>query len=1181
MNPMLPKKLDPLSLRLQGQQVIEASAGTGKTWTLAALYVRLVLGHEPAGVDGCRALLPPQILVMTFTDAATAELRARIRKRLAQAALFFAQNEQADADAFLHQLRAGIAPCDWPQCAARLDMAAQWMDDAAIYTIHGWSSRMLKSHAFDSASLFVQSRVEDAEKLLLLAAQDYWREWFYPLRPEQLGALQGLGNTPLELLKRVEKRRKQTSKSPQLEATPDQSPAQLLHQWTLWQSRFLLLESAAVSACTEALVGLLADTIGAKKLKGYRADWPGKLRDWAQAGSMLSMNKADREACLKTLERFGLAALRAKNWADADLHPAFAAFDALLLQHAQEPQVSEQLIQHAAFEIDRAYQQAKARLAQFDFSDLLQNLYHALQASDGRLAQAIRDEFPVALVDEFQDTDPWQYGALRSIYGQSDDPSAAAKTALIMIGDPKQAIYSFRGADLATYLSARQQAQAVHTLTGNFRSTAGVVAAVNHVFGQAKLPFGDLPFEKVDACNPNIQPLQVAGQVQPAMTVWHLPRGDSLNKNSINADMAQVFATQMVALLNQKVAQPGDMAVLVRNWSEARAIRLALAQRAVPSVYLSQRDSVFASQQASDLWHVLRAVATPSAGKLLRAALATRLWGKNWAELDALFQDEAAWDAMTERVHHWQAVWQRQGFLPMLHHWLHEQQIAQRLLQQSEGERALTNVLHLGDLLQSASQSLQGEAALIRYFENQLRDPSAGAEAAQLRLESDAALVQVVTLHKSKGLQYPLVFLPFVSNYTEQDAAPDDALRLAEDVRLLYVGMTRAEQALWLGVAQTFGDVDGKTPVVKSAISQLLARKDPTDLAQRLQTWADGVDGAASGAGATIVVQSAPIPNMACYCPRVQVQNGKAAKVPQRQLRSRWWSASFSALTRAVEPSAAPASELPSWLDERVLDAQVDARANDVSVTGQFNAFPAGSVYGTLLHDLLQWHAQNDWPDAQHAGWQKLLQRHAQRLHLDEAQQALLVSWFESIVSTRLTLSVHSVTINLRALRACQYWSEMAFSLKVENLQSARLDALIQHYIHPECLRQTLAEQTLQGMLTGFIDLVLEVEGRYYVLDYKSNKLASYAPAALQQAILAHRYDVQYTLYLLALHRLLRSRLPDYDYDRHVGGALYWFLRGIDQRDAGLYVMQAPKALIEALDAAFSGCSALPCEASI
>lgn len=1179
------RTLDPLTMPLKGLHVIEASAGTGKTWTLAALYVRLVLGHVPDSAQVNSGLYPPQILVMTFTEAATAELRGRIRERLSQAARFFRHGEQEGfaVDDFLRTLRSEIDPDQWPACAYRLDIAAQWMDDAAIFTIHGWSSRMLKTHAFDSASLFQQSRVEDSDRLKLTAVQDYWRKWFYPLSSGQLAALQPLGQTPQELFKKLGELWAIEDKAPQTSIEVTQTPDIVIRDWEIWQEKRDELESLARPAWTPEIVALVNDAATRKAIKGYRSDWLsgwlGQMTEWLQGGAI----KPD------TLQRFSITRLLEKGWGQASEHIAFARIEALFDHLSQEPKVSDLLLAHAAFEIGAAYRQAKVQLAQFDFSDLLQHLYHALQAPDGRLAAAIRQQFPVALVDEFQDTDPWQYGALSKIYGESQSPSdTTPDTGLIMIGDPKQAIYSFRGADLNTYLTARHQAQAIHTLSGNFRSTPGVVAAVNHVFSRATKPFGEVPFELVTACNDKVLPLQVGDHAQAAMTVWHLQHAKAPRKDVLVRQMSELFATQMVGLLNAGAAKPGDMAVLVRGWSEARAIRNALSSRGVRSVYLSERDSVFATPQATDLWRILRAVANPRATPLVRAALATQLWGMSWTGLESLFQNEQAWDDLSERFHSWQKIWQRQGFLPMLHHLLHDQSIPTRLLiegdgQNNNGERHLTNLLHLGDLLQAASLGLQGEGALIRYLEDQLRRPQASGDMAQLRLESDANLVQVITMHKAKGLQYPLVFLPFVSNYRAEktDSGKDDALRLAEDIRLLYVALTRAEQALWVGIAQAKGDVDGKTPKVKSAISMLLGRQATGDLAQCLKGLASE----------HIVLQNAPEPDDTCYTPEAPDKIWKPALTPQRNLVSRWWTASFSALTRDVGQHPANTVIPESERDERIGDSQIDSaatgepdltEASDLPeiVALKFNAFNAGSTYGTLLHDLLEWQAQKGWPAslgtpaaALSAEWHGVVTRKAQRLNLDEAQQALLTDWIQTIATTPLPLPGApgaSSTIVLGSTHAYQTWAEMAFTLPVRKLGSVQLDRLIQQHVLAGQAREALQARQLEGMLTGFMDLVLEFEGRYYVLDYKSNKLPAYGPVHLKQAILAHRYDVQYTLYLLALHRLLKARLPGYDYDQHVGGALYLFLRGIDQPGAGLHVDRPPKALIEALDAAFS-----------
>ena len=1181
--------LSTLTMPLNGLRIIEASAGTGKTWTLAALYVRLVLGHGRSGAQESAALYPPQILVMTFTDAATSELRGRVRERLAQAARFFKElvaDGKADApaaDDFLRDLRAEFTIEQWPQCAHRLDMAAQWMDDAAIFTIHGWSSRMLKSHAFDSASLFQQSRVEDSDKLRLGAVQDYWRKWFYSLTLDQLGALKSVGSNPEELLKNLKPLWSATDNAPGVVLPVGRDPHTVIAHWDVWNHQFQTLETNVRALCTPELVVLLDNVIAARALKGYLKVWPAKLAQCLQGDSIVLLNKKDKESAVTLLNRFATTALVSKGWGEAGHHAIFGQIEALCLHLQSEPDVATELLNHAAANVALAYRSAKDELAQFDFSDLLQCLYYALQAKDGRLANAIRQQFPIALVDEFQDTDPWQYGALSKIYGESPSPD----TGLIMIGDPKQAIYSFRGADLNTYLAARDQAQSIHTLSGNFRSTKELVGAVNHVFAHAQEPFGAVPFDTVVACNANVRPLEVEGVAQTAMTVWHQVNAKPPRKAIFIRQMSDLFATQMVKLLNSKAAAPGEMAVLVRDRTEASGIRQALAQRGVRSVYLSERDSVFATLEASDLWRVMCAVANPRSTQGVRAALAARLWGLPFPQLEALIQDEEAWDALVDQFHGWRAVWQTQGFLPMLHCVLHDQSIPSRMLNaqalNSDGERRLSNVMHLGDLLQTASVGLQGEAALIRYLEQQLQNPKASGDAAQMRLESDADLVQVITIHKSKGLQYPLVFLPFVSAFKSEkkDSALEDAERLAEDVRMLYVALTRAEQALWVGLTEVKGDVDGSPPQPKSAVSKLLQRVAPGDFGQKLQTWSECKD---------IVVEAAPKPDATLFHPDVDVKEWKPALQPQRNMVSRWWTASFSALTRDLGAHAAGASMLGTDRDERIDDAQIDNNDKVIApmdegnptadVVLAFNNFPAGSIYGTLLHDLLEWQFERGWPIAAASPslamiseWEAMLGRKTKRLKLDEAQSTLLGEWIKQLATTALI--VPGVTkgekpLFLSELHSNSAWAEMAFTLPVHKLGASRVDALIGQHVLAGKTRLPLKPLQLEGMLVGFMDLVLEHEGKYFVLDYKSNRLPSYGVESLQRAILAHRYDVQYTLYVLALHRLLKSRIADYDYDQHVGGAIYWFLRGIDQPGTGVFADRPPKSLIEALDLAFS-----------
>ena len=1197
--------LNPLTLPLHGTQVIEASAGTGKTYTLAALYVRLVLGHGRAQGP----LTPPEILVMTFTEAATAELRDRIRLRLTQAAHDFRQPVEP-VDAFLRDLRRSIDAAQWPTCAARLDAAAQWMDEAAIFTIHGWSSRMLRQHAFDSSSLFEQSTVEDSEALRLQAAADYWREWYYALTEAQLSAVLPIAKTPQALLKKLQPLwRAQERTPPAHAATPEDrsalpTPTQIVQRWSAAQQQVSACEERARAVwCTHAdavlaqLAHAMDHTLNGNSFKvAQRAGYVQQLQDWTQ-GTALDA---------KLVTKFGLHALREKTKVSSppidDPTGALAAMQdwADALANIDAPQ--EALLAHAAQAIAHRYDRSKQQRGQFDFSDLLTRLHAALHLPGSRLAEAIRRQYPVALVDEFQDTDPWQWGALSQIY---PDPQAS-DVGLLLIGDPKQAIYSFRGADLPTYLAARERAQAVHTLLHNYRSTPQVIAAVNHVFSHAHEPFGEVKFSPaLSPAVPTDGPpgnlavsaspqaaLQAVAEtapaaLHPAMTVWHLPSDAPMNAASYVQRMSAICASEMVALLHSGQAQPADLAVLVRDGKEARAIRQALQVRGVRSVYLSDRESVFATREALDLWHILHAIAQPQSVQHVRSALSCRTLGLSPAEVEHLLQDEAAWDAQIERFGRWQQTWQRQGFLPMLYQWLHEQHIAQRLTATtSDPERRLTNLLHLGDLVQTASLNLQGQGAVLRYLADQLHNPQASGDAAQMRLETDADLVKVITVHKSKGLQFPWVYVPFVSNFKKEktDSLRSDAERLAEDKRLLYVALTRAERALCVGVVNRSQDFTAKSKTPASALSDLLRRSAADDLPAKLQAWQTCPD---------IQVVLAPEPTDALYQPATRQPAPQAALVPQRQHHNAWWMASFSALTRQLAHAAPWA--LPSENDERWQDAQTDSdtrpdvTSEDLAVAAPnlpFNAFKAGSAYGTLLHDMLEWQLQEGWPiarsgalapetDAEIDGrWGQLFRSQTAALQLDTDQCDLLLQWLRQIACTALPLGAalgDSATpaLSLSELHSDSAWAEMNFTLLTHGAQAAALDAIITAQVLPGQPREPLQARSLQGLLTGFMDVVFVHAGRYYVLDYKSNKLPGYAPQDLAQGLLAHRYDVQFSLYLLALHRLLQARLPGYDYDTHMGGAVYLFARGIDQAGAGVFAHRPPQAMIDALDVAF------------
>ncbi|MGG2395999.1 exodeoxyribonuclease V subunit beta [Pseudomonas sp. SH1-B] len=1194
-----------LSFPLHGSRLIEASAGTGKTFTISALYLRLILGHGDEAAFR-EALLPPQILVVTFTDAATRELRDRIRARLVEAASVFRGDAQGDD--LLCELRGDFAQTQWDECARRLELAAQWMDEAAVSTIHGWCQRMLREHAFDSGSLFSQTLETDHSELLAEVVRDYWRQHCYPLQGAALQWGASVWGTPAGLGARLRPLLSEEGKEPTQSLGElldnallqrEQALAELKSPWLVWADELQLLLDAAVAA----------KQVDGKKIQArFYNPWLAKLREWAGGEE----SRLDLGTGFTRLTPDGLA----EAWkGDAPDHPALDAMALLKAQLDALPDPADAALRHAAAWVRQRFDWEKRQRAEMGFDDMLVRLDAALQGSNGpRLAEVIRRQFPVAMIDEFQDTDPLQYRIFDTLYeveANRDD------CGLFMIGDPKQAIYSFRGADIYTYLRARRATSGRHyNLEKNFRSSQAMVDAVNGVFLRAEqredgegafLLRDDLPFIEVGAQGRR-EVWSVAGQAQPALTVWQLASDESVAKGAYLAAMAAGAASEIVRLLDLgqrgqagfskadafSALRPSDIAVLVRDFNEAQAIRGELAARGVRSVYLSDKDSVFAAQEARDLLLWLRACAEPDQDRPLRAALASATLGLALTDLEQLNLDERTWERRVMQFRDYRQRWQRQGVLPMLRQLLQDFELPQRLMGRDDGERVLTNLLHLAELLQQAAAELDGELALIRYLGELLSGEGQTADEQVLRLESDEALVRVVTIHKSKGLEYPLVFLPFICAFRPVDdkkplqihdgerrrlvlkadadsVARAERERLGEDLRLLYVALTRARHACWLGVADLKIGNGKKSRLHESALGYLLGGGVSLATSHELANWLEPF-------AAELESTVAPVPAASEQRYRMieDSQFEPHWRTPVRRAAEHWWIASYSALRLDEDAPSQVSRHEDAAPDSPAMQNAIDdedpvlALAPLPASAQGLHRFPRGPSPGTFLHGLLEMAAQEGFATLMQdpPRLREALARRCQRRGLESWIDPLL-HWLRTLLSQALPLK-GADTVVLAELT--QYQAELEFWFEARGVDVRLLDQWVQQYELPGVARQPLRADTLNGMFKGFIDLVFEHQGRYYVADYKSNWLGSddsaYTRETMEVAIASHRYDLQYVLYVLALHRQLRLRLPDYDYDQHVGGALYLFLRAPQQ---GAYLARPPRELIERLDALFMG----------
>ncbi|QGZ28864.1 exodeoxyribonuclease V subunit beta [Stutzerimonas stutzeri] len=1176
-------KLDLLDSPFDGRSLIEASAGTGKTWTLTALYARLLLERQ---------LSVGQILVVTYTTAATAELRERIRARLAD--LLAVYDGAPSDDAFLNRLHARF-----PDEASRrrLLLAVHGFDEAAIFTIHGFCQRALQDAAFEAGGDFDSELTADDREIIDALLADAWRNELASADPAWARLLAKSRITPVWLRQRL---RSHLGK-PYLRIEPQALPAPTdlsateaawRHAASLWQATgpAWTAELFAHEGLNQSTHKRIKFEVWHNELDAYFAD-PAVMFDLPEG-----------------VTKFGVRALHkaCKKGFDAPVCELAHALDALAERVSEAlPAGKQRLIALQVALLERLNRELPARKAAqrlLAFDDLLNQLVQALQGPVGDdLAASLRTTYPLALIDEFQDTDPIQYAIFDRIYTKGGDAS------LCFVGDPKQAIYAFRGADLATYITARQQADRPYNLPTNYRSTPALIDALNRLFTHPQ-PFAqhDLQYPPVGAADKPRANLRLVEETvaAPLSLVWlddeALGKGEAAQVAA--SDTARRIALQLAAAAEGRAGfdmngqftplKGGDIAVLVANHRQAGMIAEELSARGVPSVRRG-RDSVWRSEEATELAAVLAAYAEPGREGLLRYALATRLLGRSAADLARCQDDQQQWDAEREAAERYHQLWQQQGFMRVFRAWLDEQGIAERLLARVDGERRLTNLLHLGELLQAESLLRPGLEPLLAWFNAQRGSEGAGEEAL-LRLESDAERVQIVTIHTSKGLEYPLVFCPFLwdgkllgknrdsARCHDENGQPlldlgsaelaENLERarqevFAEQLRLAYVALTRARDRIWLHwgpVNLPKAKKDGSLPeegLHSSALAWLLhGRELPGDepLAELGHHLADLNGASLRTAIERLVEHSAG--SMACLPlePREACAQGQGRALPPQQLsslnrslHSAWRIGSFSGLAAGMHMEAPDRDAL----------AMPDAGEPGSG----FFAFPRGARAGTCLHAILE-----DW--ARGKGALAALVEPALQAH------GLPLEWTEIAgqhLQRVLDTDLNGGGLTLAALQSSRRLPELGFTFPIQDLDVVPLRKLLSDPANGLAapLREAagrLEFDSLKGFLKGFIDLTFEHEGRWYIADYKSNWLGPdasyYGGERLLQALAGEHYYLQYLIYLVALRRFLRQRLADFT-DERLGGAFYLFLRGMPE--AGVYFARPDDSLLDALDRLF------------
>jgi exodeoxyribonuclease V beta subunit len=934
------------------------------------------------------------------------------------------------------------------------------------------------------------------------------------------------------------------------------------------------------------------------------------------------------------LGKAAIAKLEALPWMQAakQLRQAVAAVGwslAVEVARAAQPAVARQL--------------AAARLITQD--GLIEAMYHALHrdgegaASAQRLASHLGDKFHVALIDESQDTDARQFAIFRRIFLDRDEPRR-----LILVGDPKQAIFGFRGADVSTYLEAREQAPRAFTLTRTYRAPPRLVDGVNALFDVPRsFHQAGMEFRPAVSALTEDRQLVRSGEPSPRLECWVADEGAANpfgQYTDRTTETSRRVATTIVDLLEHgeiwvtpenggatttEAVRCSDFAVLVATNRQATAMVAALQERGVPTV-VNSGDDVFRSDEALELKTLLRAIAEPRPRRL-RAALATRLLGLTASDLERLNAEEASADGATptgltsfdtwsERFLRWNALWTTRGFAPLVAELdASEVAISHRLaVLPLTGERRITNYRHLTDLLlEAARHEAPRPAELVRWLGQQIAraEDRAEVEEHQLQLATDRAAVQVVTMHKAKGLEYPLVFAPYLADslrapekrleIRERDAAGKlrDILvnlelvdtvtkerriqqnltaELEERLRLAYVAVTRAQVKAWILSVSGGKKSSALDWLLRAEVERGLypmfspqwMEAAKTNRAAR-HTAALRERGAVpvgkNAATAALAFGSPPASKRDRYQHTTETVDGRelaAASTPR--IPPSWRVTSFSTLTREkhVHGRSDTASQRPENLTEALVP---DSRAALL-----FLAAPGGAAVGTAVHEWIEtWDFRG--PDREAVAAHAVASRLAP-LADGPGWDVVMTELFETLRDVRLP---GAETAPLADWCSEAHASEWHFHLPLAGAVGvadfARCFAehgAPEHRAYAGVLA-ALGEERFHGLLQGFIDRLVRPGAAWGVIDWKTNHLgptlAHYGPSALLQCAIDEHYLLQTHLYLVALRRYVRAL----GQPLHLAGAWLVFLRGIVRgSDAGVLHVNPPVAMLDALDRLFA-----------
>lgn len=1086
---MTKTNFDVINVPLKGTNLIEASAGTGKTYSIAILVIRLIIEKRIA---------LKEILMVTFTKAAVSELEVRIRKFIRESYSYINQDTEVDKT-IKAIIDNGIAAIGKTAVLNLLNKARRQLDETAIYTIHGFCQKTLSSSAFETGQAFNSEVIEDEASFINAATNEYWRANISTLDTELLVFLLAHGLSKNKLSHVVSKaiRGKQFIYNTQ---------HTIGEYWTQKQEAQQDLDTA-IAAFNMTFNDSPERTIAHIGDKGHAHKAFAHLLDNAASFRKTLIAKKGTAYVAKKFPVLLEAALK------------IDALEQLISALGQD--ATNYLYGGAIAYCATSIQQKKQEQSLFSFDDLINKLHDAL--SSEALQWAMRREYKAVFIDEFQDTDQKQYEIFHTFFN--------GHAILFYIGDPKQSIYSFKGTDIDTYLAAAQQADYSYTMSHNYRSTAAYIEAMNTFFGSIDRPFHDprITYENVKA-GLALQNITLSGNAVAPLAVY---------KCHNLTEITQQVTHQVKALLlddyqlNGRKIKPSDIGILVRANAKGKEIKQALSKYNIPAITIDD-SRVLESGESTLLLYLLKAIFEPNKHTINRV-LWTYLTHKTKQDLLSfdIEMDVEFFKAMN-------TTWREKGVFSAINAFMDNYHTLEHIqaIRTNDAERVISNILQINEILHNKEkQSKSSPKDLIHWLETVIAGGEESGEYSQ-RLENDEDAVKIVTIHKSKGLAYNIVIAPYLDMKSDHNmkwdfieykdpekntycfspqVTPEASALYAqqaerENRRLIYVALTRA---VYMGIIMHKPkDQCGIKAFIDGAIAQ-----NHLNYSTNLER-----------------------DNRRYNATRVDID-----KIPKKAslspINSTWSNYSFSMLSQYT----------PHHLPEAIAKTE----GYDQFI---FEQFPKGALAGNLMHFLFENidFTANDFT----AAIVKALNRYKSVFATaNEGLEQNITTMLHHVLEAQIPTQT---PFTLSQLENDNRLPEVAFDFKMKEFSTPQLQALLPNI-------DLAREGNIQGMMSGFIDLLFEHQGQFYILDWKSNYLGNstedYTSEKLDAAMQESNYHLQYYIYTIATKLYLEHCVPHFDYDQHFGGVIYVYARGCRQgANSGVYFAKPELGLVARLE---------------